>query len=514
MTIDWTERTVILEVAWRQRAVAWLLVAVAGIAGIAGCSGVSVGVNAPPDPPGFAFASTAVSATTSDSAGAAQNGVLQFGLTVAATNAGTVPQLSPTWSGSAIRSVGVTLVPVAAAVAGGNPTYQGVLTVTFWPGATLGAGQYNGTVKLTACAAQGATACSAPLSASITATLSVTGATRPTTTLTSSPSQLDIESPVTSSAPVVAPLQIALSQPSPPIYVTLGQPSATWVSGLSYQSVGSQAGVVSLTLLPAAQLVVGIHPGSATLNACLDAQCTHPLQNSPITLPITYRAIPLAQLNRWFQGGFAGKKIVVWGNSTVSNAVYFFQQFDTYTQPGGPLAGLSPTNVLNYGNNGASLAALLAGEGPFPIAAVIAAQPDLLIMRGPLINDVRLGYTDLAQAEQLLTEALNQITAGSPNTDILLTVENSFLTTNVDDYNFVQPNADAQQYTNILHEAELSMKGLYPHVAVYDIMALEYGTICQPSSPLMANQIHPGQAGQVEEAGLDVQVVGLPLLAN
>ena len=480
---------------------------------IAACSDdVEVEKTAGPAPAALAFTQTSVSVTTSASAFTAQSAVLPFTVSTAGGGAGaSLPQA--TWSGSAIQDVGVALVPQSAPSTG-NPSYQGTLTIRFWPGSSLGAGQYTGAVRLTICTGGSTAACSSQVSGSIAATLNVSGTPGPSTTLVANPTELDIESPVTSSAEVVATVQLTLSQPSPPIYVTLTEPSAQWISTLGYQSTGSQQGIVTLALLSASQVAVGIHQGTVSLSACLDEQCVRPLLNSPVTLPITYRVTPLAALSRWYRGGFGGKKVVVWGNSTVSNAVYFFQQFDTYTGGGGPLAGLSPINVENYGNNGASLAALLTGEGPYPIDAVVAAQPDLLIMRGPLINDVRLGQTDLAQAEQLLIEALDRITAGSPNTDILLTTENSLLTTDVGAYNWVQPNSAAQQYTDIMHDAVMAMSGRYAHVALYDIMALEYGTICQPSSPLMANQLHPNQAGQTEEADLVVKVVGLPLLTN
>jgi hypothetical protein len=512
----------------RLSALACLLVAII-VMTINACSGISVGSTGAPAAsggtgtvtstsatgaaPGLVFQGTSVSVATTVVAPIAPRAVVAFTLTTPAGDTGSIPLPDPTWSGAAIRDVSVTLVPQPS-TSTGDPSYQGSLTVSFWPGSALGAGQYAGTVGLTICTAGGTSTCSNQASASIAATLAVSGAVSPSTVLVPYPSELDIVSPVTSSAAVGATLQLALSQPSPAIYMNLSQPSAPWIATLGYQSSGNQAGIVTLTLLPASQMIVGVHQGVAQLSACLDQQCVHPLRNSPVTVPVTYRVTPLAALSRWYQGGFDGKKVVVWGNSTVSNALYFFQQFDSFTRAGGPLAGLNPSNVLNFGNNGASLAALLAGQGPHPIEAVIAAQPDLLIMRGPLINDVRLGQTDLAQAEQLLIDALDRITAGSPNTDILLTTENSLLTTDVDGYHYVQPNSAAQPYTDILHDAVLAMSGRYPHVAVYDIMALEYGTTCQPSSPLMANQLHPNQAGQTEEADLDVKVVGLPLLTN
>jgi hypothetical protein len=372
-------------------------------------------------------------------------------------------------------------------------------------------------VTLALCYDGTATSCNSQLAGaprSISVALQVSGAARPATTISFSPGQIDAEGAVTQASGPAAQLTVQLSRSSPPLYLSLAQPGTSLVGAVSYQTTGANGGALSVQFQPPAGLPVGIHPGTVLVNACLDATCQHPLQNSPVAIPIIYRVIPLAGLNRWFQGGFAGKKVVAWGNSTVSNAVWFFQEFDTYTATGSLLAGLDPSDVLNYGNDGASLAALLAGLGPYPIAAVIAAQPDLLIMRSPLINDVRLGQTDLAQAKQLLREALDQITAGSPNTDILLTTENSLLTTDVGGHGYVQPNSAAQQYTDILRQAVLAMTGLYAHVEVYDIMALEYGTTCQASSPLMADQLHPNQAGQTQEADLVVKAVGLPLLEN
>jgi lysophospholipase L1-like esterase len=215
-----------------------------------------------------------------------------------------------------------------------------------------------------------------------------------------------------------------------------------------------------------------------------------------------------APLDAWFAGGFAGKTVVVWGNSTVSHAVYFFDQLGLHMVTGDVLEGLSPTRVLNYGNNGASLAALLNGQGPFPVQAVIAAQPDLLIVRGPLINDVRLGATDLNGAKQLLDSALQRIRAGSPRTAILLTTENSLLSSDPGGFGWVQPADAAQRYTDILREAVLSFSNRYDNVQVFDLMTPLYGTLAPSTSPLMANQLHPNQAGQRQEADLIAVVIG------
>jgi hypothetical protein len=213
-------------------------------------------------------------------------------------------------------------------------------------------------------------------------------------------------------------------------------------------------------------------------------------------------------LANWFSGGLSGKTVVVWGNSTVSHAGYFFQQLHALTFPGNVLEGLDPGRILNYGNNGASLAALLDGQGPYPISAVIAAKPDLLIIRGPLINDVRLGTTTLEQAIALLKSALDEIRAGSPQTSILLTSENSLLRTDPGGFGWVQPPSQAQHYTDILHEAVLAFDGKYPNVKVCDVMSLVYGVLSPETSPFMANQLHPSEAGQVAEANLIAGVIG------
>ena len=217
---------------------------------------------------------------------------------------------------------------------------------------------------------------------------------------------------------------------------------------------------------------------------------------------------PPDPLASWYQGGFSGKSVAFWGNSTVSNAVYFFDQLRTHAARGGLLEGLDTARILNLGSNGASLAALLAGQGAFPVTAVIAARPDLLVIRGPLINDVRLGGASMEQASRLLALALDEIRAGSPGTAILLTTENSLLSVDAAGYGYVQPADAAQRYTDILHSAVMAMAGRFPNVRVLDVMGLLYGITSVPQSPLMADQIHPNEAGQRAEANLIAEVVG------
>jgi hypothetical protein len=149
-------------------------------------------------------------------------------------------------------------------------------------------------------------------------------------------------------------------------------------------------------------------------------------------------------LKSLFSGTLSTKKVVVWGNSTVSNATEFFQELATHCGPSDALSdftcspeldssGLPVTigNIYNYGNNGFTLAALISNTGgpPYPLSSVVSAAPDLIIERGPIINDVRNGLCDLSCAEGLLSTTLTTLTTSLPGTQVLLTTENSLLST-------------------------------------------------------------------------------------
>ena len=301
---------------------------------------------------------------------------------------------------------------------------------------------------------------------------------------------------------------------------------------------------------------------------------------------LSVRVAPAPQLASWFHGGFAGKKIVYWGNSTVSNAYEMFgdlvgqageggllngltyrsdiqgvesdahgevtvtlsttvtyvpgqwvslrfvgsEQNDEFWAPAvqiqsvrgnaftyklatAPQAGYASANgyvtgsILNFGNNGASLAAMLTGDAPYSASLVCEQNPDLLIIRGPLINDVRLGWTDLGLAKKLEKQALALFHQCIPNAAILLTTENSLLADDTGQH-WVQPNADVQRYTDIMHDAVMAMKGSYSNLAVVDVMTELYGVKCPVSSPYMLNQLHPNADGQSKEAGLLLGVIG------
>lgn len=235
--------------------------------------------------------------------------------------------------------------------------------------------------------------------------------------------------------------------------------------------------------------------------------------------------------DRWQRGGFAGKRIVLWGNSTVSHAHIFLTELAEHAGRGRELEGLARRpridnasaarishnglihaygDIVNYGNAGATLRQMLDGSGDvdYHVEDVIAARPDLLIIRGPLINDVRVGQTSAAEATALLAKTLDRITAALPHTAILLLTENSLLSRDQGGYGFVRPNSAAQRYTNIMHDAVMAMQGRYPQVRVYDLMAAEYGLECPARSPLMHDQLHPSAEGQIREARLVARIIG------
>lgn len=167
-------------------------------------------------------------------------------------------------------------------------------------------------------------------------------------------------------------------------------------------------------------------------------------------------------------------------------------------------------SFLNFGNNGASLSYMLglSSSTATGIGGVCAVAPDLLIVRGPIINDVRLGATTLGQATARITSLIDAVRACSPNTDIVLKSENSMLTTDVGSAGYVSPNASAQAYSTILQQAVLAQIGLYPNVVVYDTQALLYGVTSPATSPHMVDQLHPGPGGALAEAEIDIQILG------
>lgn len=218
------------------------------------------------------------------------------------------------------------------------------------------------------------------------------------------------------------------------------------------------------------------------------------------------QSAPTSTLSHWFAGGISGKTICLVGDSTTSHAVYFVDELSTkYTADGQPLHGVAA--ILNYGENGASLAAFRADLVVHGLTATIAAHADLYVISYG-INDVRLGSTTEDQLVQMLIDTVNQIRSSLPNADVVLRMPNSLLSEDVSGMGFVQPNANAQAYTDILRNSYLRLENQWPNVVVLDTQDLVFGTQALPSSPLMFDQLHPSAMGQVLLARALVDVIG------
>ena len=211
-------------------------------------------------------------------------------------------------------------------------------------------------------------------------------------------------------------------------------------------------------------------------------------------------------LSHWFNGGIAGKKLCLVGDSTTSHATALFSELTgTYSMPGQGLYGVG--SILNFGENGASLYVFLVDGVTHGITATINEQADLYVISYG-INDVRLGATTEDQLVLMLEDMVNRIRAGAPRSDIVLRMPNSFLTTDINGYHFVQPNENAQAYSTILRNAYLRVRNFWPNVVVLDSQELVFGTVSQASSPLMVDQLHPSSNGYVALAKVLVDVIG------
>jgi lysophospholipase L1-like esterase len=216
---------------------------------------------------------------------------------------------------------------------------------------------------------------------------------------------------------------------------------------------------------------------------------------------------PDPHLTNWFANGISKKVICIVGDSTTSDATASFSEFSNfYVKEGQGLYGVG--SILNYGENGASLAAFLADQVPYGITETIAAQADLYVLSYG-INDVRLGHTTEAQLTALLTTAVNKIRAGVPKADIVLRMPNSFLSVDMSNYGFVQPNAQAPAYSTILRNAYMHLQDHWTNVAVLNTQDDVFGRASLTSSPYMANQIHPSDAGYVALAQELVGLIGV-----
>ncbi|NUO55523.1 MAG: SGNH/GDSL hydrolase family protein [Hamadaea sp.] len=211
----------------------------------------------------------------------------------------------------------------------------------------------------------------------------------------------------------------------------------------------------------------------------------------------------------WFAGGIRGKKLVLVGDSTTEYAYGFNRALANYTRPGQPLDGVG---ILNYGWNGQTLVAWDSATSRYGKAGTIATAADLFVFSYG-INDIRLG----AMSEDTLTakviQAVTDLRAGVPGCTVLLRTPPSFTTSDTGGFAQISPQtpAAAQAYSDLMRNA-YRRAAAATDCPLLDTQALVYGTksVADTKTPLMLNQIHPNDAGNVLVARELVRMIGAP----
>lgn len=210
-------------------------------------------------------------------------------------------------------------------------------------------------------------------------------------------------------------------------------------------------------------------------------------------------------LARWRAGGPNGKTICLLGDSTTAVAPYFHDRLrSVHCTPGGVLEGAV---ILNYGDDGSTLAAFLSDTREHGITPAIAAQADLYVLCYGL-NDVRREPLSEEQFRERIAEAVECLRAGVPSADILLRTPNPMLSQNTSYYVYLQPDESAQDYTDRMRAAYLDLAGRWLNVQVWDAMAELFGVVSLPTHPLMADQLHPNGRGEIALADGLVRIIG------
>jgi hypothetical protein len=171
-----------------------------------------------------------------------------------------------------------------------------------------------------------------------------------------------------------------------------------------------------------------------------------------------------------------------------------------------PSGGYVSNSLVNLGAGGATAPA--TGSYISGYLKSYVHSGDLVLVRGPLINDVRQGACDLGCAIARIQNLYSLIVADIPSdADIAWKTENSLLTADPTRSGLVVPLASSQAYTAILHDAVFqAFRTLPPRVVVWDNMQMVFSRVGKESatSPLMKDIVHPSVAGQVREAASDL----------
>jgi hypothetical protein len=175
--------------------------------------------------------------------------------------------------------------------------------------------------------------------------------------------------------------------------------------------------------------------------------------------------------------------------------------------------GYLTNSLLNLGGNGQTSTSIKTTEAPF--VTKYALPGDLILVRGPIINDVRLGLCNLSCAVTNITTLYNALPSSSSAIDIAWKTENSLLTTDPTSSGYVSPLSSSQAYTKIIHDAVFQAFLATPQRAVvWDNMQLLYSKLGQEyaTSACMIDILHPQTPCQIREAEEDEQI--LSSLAN
>lgn len=198
-----------------------------------------------------------------------------------------------TMSGVPIENVSTTFGPITPAPADPD-TGTGSITITLWVAHVLGAGVYTGDVTLSLCFTTNAAICgqmSAGGPTTIPVTLTVTGAQKPTTSAQLSDSGLVVEIPSTATSVPSTSFLAFLSETAPTPFVSVTQPSGGFVSGVQLVPGAASGGTLTVSFVSPQGLAIGTHTETLQINFCIDAQCQHPLLDSPVSIPVTYTVL-------------------------------------------------------------------------------------------------------------------------------------------------------------------------------------------------------------------------------
>lgn len=186
--------------------------------------------------------------------------------------------------------------------------------------------------------------------------------------------------------------------------------------------------------------------------------------------------------------------------------------------------GYVTNSLLNLGFNGAT--SLAINTTVTPLLAQYVLPGDLVMVRGDLINDVRLGACNLACATPRVQAQYSSTAAAIPATaDIAWKTENSLLTTDPTSSGLVSPLGSSQAYSNILHDAVFQGLGAIKgsRAVVWDTQQIVYSKLsaAYATSAFMSDILHPAGAGQSREAASDAQIIasviagrGFPVVAS